>query len=376
MPGSAALVLDTRRQVVPAQPALMVPRGGGQQQVLFTLVEDCKLGKAGEQILMAVTPADVSYQQEELDTYLGGYRPDEGFAADLFCPVVLVDKEKARRRDHSVVNAYEVPETRTGRQGTINEITHLSATLPYETEEHALAAFIPWAAENDAMSLYNVRASHSELISDKLGLAREVRVWGMLTTLTNWNSNNRTTLTTNYKWDNGSSKNPRADLHARIKASAGRIRRIGVNPDVAFYFLSDTEVRAYMKQMMGNNAPEAEVAYASDTQGLIEVNIVGYPPISICPAKRVPAAGGALEYILGNHVVLVGGPRTPPRDGNKICSAMTLRTRGRSGTGWTTNEYVPNGRGLEGGTMFEAGYKEVDCMPSNIVGGFIKDVLS
>lgn len=370
---ASPLVLPTRRGIVAPQPGILGP---GVQQIMFTLAQDCAAGKAGEQILMAVTPADTNTQTEELDTYLGGYAPDEGYVADLLSPVVLIDKEKGQRRDFDKENAYEPVETRTGRQGAINEIKHLSSLTAYETEEHALAAFIPWAAENDAATLYNVRAAHSEMIADKLALAREIRVITLLTTLGSWATTNRTTLTGSYQWDTGGSKAPRLDLHTRIKASAGRIRLIAMNPDVAYYFLSDTEVRNYMKQMMGDGAPSPEVARASDTQGVTMVNVVGYPPIVVCPAKSLDVSAGTLGYILADDVVLVGGPATPPRDGRKIASSYTFRTRGKNGTGWTTNEYAPYGRGLEGGTMFEAGYKETGFVASSIVGGLIKDVLS
>ena len=60
----------------------------------------------------------------------------------------------------------------------------------------------------------------------------------------------------------------------------------------------------------------------------------------------------------------------------KINTALTFRVRGPSGTGVTTNEWQPMGRGLNKGTMLETGYYEDDVIISNIAGGVIKDVLS
>lgn len=343
----------------------------------FHLTEDVEgVGKAGTRVLMAVTPAEVGDQARELDTYLAGYSPFF-FAADIFSPVVLVDKEKGNRRDFALENMFEVVPTEVGRQGAINELTHLSSTTSYQTFEHGLATFIPWGSQNEAVELYDVRAASGETIMTKLALSREVRVMGALTTLTNWNSNNRTSLTTNFKWDNGSTKNPRADLHARILASAQPITDIGMNPDVAYWFLSDTEVRAYMRQMMGDNAPSPDVARAADSQGYMKLDIAGFPTIHVCPAKRVPAAGGALTYILADDVVMVANPPGGvPRDGKRTATSWTFRSKGRSGTGVVTNEYIPQGRGINGGTMFEAGYGETTFFGTNIAGGLIKDVLS
>lgn len=370
---NAALALDTLRQPG-ASPVTAVQQG---QVITFTLAEDVPgIGKAGQRVTMAATPADTSDQTRELETYLGGYRPF-GFAADQMSPVVLIDKEQGKRRDFDMENAFEVVETRTGRQGQINEIQHLSSTVPYKTEEHALAAFVQWAAANDAVSTYDVRAAHSDLLALKLALSREVRVITKLTATASWNAANYTTLTTNYKWDTGTSKTPRKDLHDRISASMQPVSGIYMNPDVGFFFLSDNDTRDYLRQMMGDNAPDPELALAAEAQGVVTFRLVGFPPITVCPAKRIPAGGGTPGYILGDDVLLLcTPPGGVPLDGNRIATSYTFRTRGRSGTGFTVNEYIPNGRGLEGGTMYENGYKETIEMTSSIAGGLIKDVLS
>lgn len=366
-PQSPHVVIDTDARQQGAPPGMRY----------FTLTADAPgIGRAGERVLLSVTPADTGDQLRELDTYLGGYT-NYFFAADLLSPVVLVDKERGKRRDFSLENMFEYVPTEVGRNGAINEIQHLSATTDYQTFEHGLASFIPWGAQNDAVELYDVRAASGEMIMNKLALSREIRVISMLTDLNNWNANNRTTLTANFKWDNGSTKNPRADIHARITASAQPVTDIAMNPDVAFWFLGDTEVRAYLRQMMGDNAPPPDVARAADAQGYMKLELVGFPPIHVCPAKRLPPGGGNLQYILGDDVILLSMPPGGlPRDGKRIATTWTFRVKGRSGTGVVTNEYIPQGRGINGGTMFEAGYGEVTFMASNISGGLIKDVLS
>ncbi len=345
---------------------------GFRQLILAEAVEG--IGRAGDLVTLSVQPSDTSDQLAEIDTYLGGYSVF-AFTADLVAPIAVVKKEKGKRRDFSKENAFEVVPTEVGRQGAINEIQHGSATTDYETMEHALACFIPWASESDAVEAYDVRAAHSRLLADKLLLSREVKVWNFVTTLNNWATTNRTSLTANFKWDNGSTKNPRKDLHDRIEASAQPVTGIFMNPTVGFWFLSDTEVRAYLKQMMGDNAPPADLARAADSQGYMKFELVGYPPIHICPAKKLSA--GNLVYCLGDDVVLSSSPPSGvPIDGMTSASCLTFRHRGKSGTGWVTNEYIPQGRGLNGGRMLETGYGETVFMGSNIAGGLIKDVLS
>lgn len=373
-----AFALPQQQQVGPRFAALSALRQEAPNgQISFTLAEDCPMGRAGQVVTMAVTPADVSVQTQELDTYLGGFAPF-GFAADMISKVIPVDKEAAQRRDFSKENAFEAVNVENGRNGAIKEIDHRSALVPYRVQEFALATFIPWMTENDATALYNIRAAAGEMVSWKLALAREIRIFNSLTTLASWNTNNRTTLTTNFKWDNGSTKNPRADLHARLKASAQPVTDIFMNPDVGYWFLSDNEVRAFMKQMLGDAAPSPDVAASADMSdyGVQSFRCPGLPQIHICPAKVLNITTGVLDYVLADDVVLVTNQPGAPRDGHRIATHMTFRHKGRSGTGVTTNEYIPQGRGINGGTMFEMGYAEDSFFASNIAGGLIKDVLS
>jgi hypothetical protein len=334
------------------------------------------IGRAGETITLAVMPSDTSDQLAVIDNYISGYR-NFGFMADIVSPVVVVDKEAGKRIDRSLASAFTVHETAVGRQGHINEIQDAASRVDYKTQEYALAAFIPWGSENDALPQYQIREATSTMLADLLLLSREVRVFDFLSTLTNWNTNNRTSLTTNFKWDNGSTKDPRLDLHTRMKASAQRVTGIAMNPDVAYHFLSDNNVRAYLKATMGDDAPVPDLARTIDaTNHQPEtINIVGYPPIYICPAMKL--VSGALTYVLADDVILFTRPPTNvPTNMFSVATSLTFRHRGKSGTGWVTNEYIPNGRGLNSGRMLETGFGEVTFFGSNIAGGLIKDVLS
>lgn len=336
--------------------------------------------QAGELVTMAVVPADVTNQTEELNTYLGGYRPF-GFAADMAVPIVLVDKEKGTRRDFSLENAFELVNVKTGRAGAINEVKHLSATTAYSTEENALAAFVPWSAENDSSPLYRVEQASGEMLMDKLAISREVEAWTLLTTAGSWASTNRTTLTASHgtlAWDTGTAKNPLAQLRAGNEASAQPVTDIFMNPRVAGYFLSDTEVRNTLKQFLGDNAPPASLAQGAQARNelvKVELAAIGLPPLTICPAKRL--VNSVMTFILDDSVVMTCAPPVGmPRDGSRISTAYTFRVKGPSGTGITTNRYQPTGRGLNGGIMVESGYVEGMFMCSTIAGYLIGDVLA
>lgn len=355
------------------------------RQVLLTedLYENgALLGRAGQSILLSVMPSDTADQLQVIDNYISGYK-NFGFVADTVSPVVIVDREAGNRIDRSASSAFTLLDTAVGRQGSINEVQDANTRTAYKTIEHALAAFIPWASENDAIQQYNIRTATSVMLADLLLLRREYDLLnvtnGMLTTLTNWNANNRTSLTTNFKWDNGSTKDPRADLHARMKATAQKVTGILMNPDVAYYFLSDTNVRLYLKAVMGNDAPVPDLAYQlqADNKDQQTINIYGYPPIVIAGAQYYPAGSTTLTYVMGDDVVLFSlPPNNVPVNMFTNATSLTFRHRGKSGNGWVTNEYLPNGRGLNGGRMLETGFGETSFIGSNTVGGLIKDVLS
>jgi hypothetical protein len=334
------------------------------------------VGRTGESITLAVMPSDTADQLAVIDNYISGYR-NFGFMADVVSPVVMVDKEAGKRIDRSLNSAFTVVDTAVGRQGHLKEVQDAATRVDYKTQEYGLAAFIPWATENDAIDQYNIRTATSTMLADFLLLHREVRVFDYLSTLTNWNANNRTSLTTNFKWDNGSTKDPRLDLQTRMKTSAQAVTGIAMNPDVAYWFLSDNNVRAYLKARMGDDAPAPEVAQAimGGNHEAQTINIVGYPPIYVCPAMKL--VSGVLQYVLADDVVLfTRPPSNVPTNMFSVATSLTFRTKGKSGTGWVTNEYLPNGRGLNGGRMLETGFGETVFFGSNIAGGLIKDVLS
>jgi hypothetical protein len=344
----------------------------------FTLHQSMGGVQAGERVMLAVAPVDVS-QSVELENYMGGYT-QSGYIQDIISPIVPCDAEEFKRRDFSHTNVFSPVDDHIGRSGAINEIEHASGLITNKTEEHALAAFIGYAAENDAASHYNVRAAHAKMIRDKLFLNREIRVLDKLTTLGTWAAANRTTITSTLQWDGGASKDPLADLRAYIAASWGPITGIAMNLDVCGYLLADTKVKAYADFQMGtaNTKPGAML----DANGVSEVQIVklpGLPPIYVTQAKKY--VSGTMTTILADDVILFNAP-TVMSGGDTLATALSFRYRGRSGTGFTVNEYQPVGRGLNGGTMLECGFADGDVIPgigdssACRIGGLIKSVLT
>jgi len=186
-----------------------------------------------------------------------------------------------------------------------------------------------------------------------------------------WDAANQETLLAGMGWDDptSSTSDPVGDLQARMIASAQKVTDIWFNEQVAFAFLRHPSVRDHMRQMLGDSAPSPQVAAA---QG--DFAIPGFPPFHVVGAKVLNETTDALDYVLGDTVVLTSNPPgEPSRD--RISTAKRFRRRGDSGTGWTSREYFVNSRGLRGGTMLVAGHAEVELMTSDIVGGIVLNVL-
>jgi hypothetical protein len=293
----------------------------------------------------------------------------------MVSPVVIVPREKGKRLDRAKESAFTRINTAVGRQGQIHEIQDANTRTDFATLEYGLVAFSPWASENDAIDNYDIRRATSQMLADMLLLDREVRVWNFLTTSTNWASNNTVALGSTARWDTGTSRNIRLDIQNRMDASLQPITDMWMNPDVAFYFLSDTDVRAYLRQFMGDNAPPADIALAASAQGYLTFELFGLPRVHVCPAKYL--ASGTPTYVLGKNVVLTSmPPSTVPRDMFTVATTLSFRNKGKSGTGWVTNEYIPTGRGINGGRMLETGFGEVTFMGSNLAGGLITTVIN
>jgi hypothetical protein len=343
-----------------------VPRNVVEKR--FTLAHDMGRAHAGEVVTMAVTPSDVA-QVTELETYLGGYSQD-GYVADMVSRLVPVDKEESKRRNHAVTNAFEPVADDVGRDGAINQIEHASELVTFKTSEHALAAWIPWATERE--STYPIRQAHSTMISDKLKLNREIAILGALASTANWVSGHYTTITTNYRWSTGSTKDPVKDLMTYINASWQRVTDIVMEIEVAHYLLKNTDVVARVTRAYGDTAAR-EVLEALGTKEVQRVVIPGLPPITIIQSKKY--VGSTMSSILADDVVGLNIPSTL-MGGETMATHLTFRYNGRSGTGYTVNEYVPWGRGLNGGTMLEAGYSEHRAMVSGRAGFLLKSVLT
>jgi len=351
---------------------------GQRGEVTFTLGADCQFGKAGQKVTMAVTPAETGDQLKTISTYLGGYK-NRSFVQDVISPPVLVDAEKGKRIDFAASNVFQAVDPTVGRTGAIKEISHVNTRTDYETTEWALGAFISFQANAEAVEQYNVRQVTAKMLLEKVKLWRELALVQELGTVGNWNANNATTLLNTYQWNGGTNADPLKDIQALISASAQMVDLLVMSPDAAFAFFSHAKVIAMMRQVKGDEAQPEDVARSiAIAQETMRIKVAGLPDILIAPAKVQDATTGKFQPIWGGNGLggnVIGLTVASGMSEDESSTHMTFRTRGMSGSGIVTYEYVPLDRGLNKGVMLQCGFGEARFFPSNVSGGLIKNVL-
>jgi hypothetical protein len=350
-------------------------------EVRIRLVEDVKgLGKAGQSVLMTLSPSDVTVS-EEMDTFMVGYAPP-GFRADEAAPIQLVGKDTGSYRIFGLNNAFRPVNVLSSFQADIPEVDPEATLGTYQVQERALGGFIPTVTQlnfdEGNNGGFDPHIALLRRVNWALSLDRELRVFGatgVYRTVANWAANNRATIAAGAEWNDTVNGDPMLDLFDRIEASAQAVTGIFINPPVAHALLRSQSVKDHMKMLIGDSANSAQVAAATATMANMDFQIPGLPPFHIVSSKVLNETSGALEFILDDTVILVSNPPGAGSSGEDIMTAKTFRRRGPSGTGFTTREFQLERRGLHGGVFVASGHAEDVRMIASNVGGLILDVL-
>lgn len=350
-------------------------RGG---ELTLTLANDANgIGKKGQRVTLALTPDDVHVAQE-LDTYLAGYQ-NYTYRSDEASKPFMVDKDTDKIRTMSANNVFRRANVKSSLQASIPEIQPSSSLGDYTVVDRMMGGYVPDVTADNAMPHYKVEMVTAALVKNVVMLDREYDVWTMLTDTANWDSNNHTTLGATAAWSTstgpGSASHPLRNIQARIVASNAPITDIFFNQQVAFGFIDHPEVREHMRATLGDSGYKGitgalQVADASTQQ--IDFAIPGYPPFHVVCAKYLNESTSVLNYILGNHTVLLTSPPGVTSDGMQIATTTTFRRKGRSGTGWQTRKFRIENRG-NGGNMVVVNMADIAKMTGNDCGGLIKD---
>jgi hypothetical protein len=317
---------------------------------------------------LALTPSDVR-EAEEMATYAAGFKPFL-YRADEVSKVVLVDNATDKYRTFDSDDAFETVDVKTSLQGQIAEVDPKSALSTYKTVDRAVGSFIPNKTLQQSGS-YDPKYQAIRRCRRAIDLDREIDVWTLLSTTTNWNANVRTALAGTYNWDGGANSNPIKDVEDAIVKSWQPVTDIWFNQELAFCFLRHSEVRNHMRQMSGDQAVKEAVGSVADAGTRnCDFEIPGFPKFHVTAAKR--KVSSVPTYILDDdYCVLTTVVPGIPTDGDEIASTYTFRERKESGTGYNVREFEVPGRGADGGIFVVVSMSDVAEFTGNVCGGII-----
>jgi hypothetical protein len=348
------------------------------ERMSIILADNGPLGQKGQRVNLELTPSDV-HDPTEIPTYLAGYSNWE-FRADEASKVVLVDNDEDKYRTFSEDDAFEPVHVKGALTGAIPEVDPRSSLASYKVVDRYVGSFVPAVTEQQTGNNYQPRMAAARRCRRALELDRELDVLGpsgLLTTVTNWNTDQRNALGAGENWNGGASADPIAAIQESIEASAQPVSEIWMNQLVAHTFIRNDLVRDHMRQLLGDSAASgvAQTLAAAATSGrTVDFMIPGLPPIKVSASKYKNASGN-LVYIMPNYVVLTTTPPGVPMDGEEIASSYTFRRRGPSGVGMEAREFTVEGRGPHGGTMVVVAMADIAKMTGSNCGGIITGVI-
>jgi len=339
------------------------------EELTLKLANDTPWGKEGETVKLSLTPADV-HDPTEMPNYLAGYRPFP-FRADDASPEVLVDRDEEYYRTFNSDDAFRRVTVKGSIEGSHPEVDPKSALVKYNVVDRFVGCFVNEITRQNATA-YEPRQAGLRRAKNAIMLDRELDVWGLLTTLASFDTANRVTLTAGQEWNGGASSNPIENLKDRIIASAQPVTDIWMNFQVAMDFLMHPLVKDYLKAFHGDGASSAIGARMEQGDAVKSFKLFALPPIHVVESKVKNETSLALDYVLGNDVVLTSQPPGVPIDGETICTTKTFRRRGNAQNGWDTREYRVENRGPKGGVMIVCSMADIAVITSNRCGGLIK----
>jgi hypothetical protein len=335
------------------------------------------LGRQGQRVTLALTPADV-HAPEELSTYMAGYHMPGGFRADDVSKVIPVTHDEDKYRTFSTADSFKRVQVKGSLQGAIPEIDPVTSIEAYKVVEKFVGSFIPQQTEDAATGSFKPRMAAARRCLRALALDREHDVWDMLTLSGNWDPSVVLALGAGQNWNGGASADPIANVHEMLEDSLQTITDLWMNYRVANTFLRHAAVRDQMRVLMGDGAASQSIVdmmNSTTRNAMYDLLIPGLPPIHVVAGKSFNAVGAA-GYILGsNYIVGTVSPPGIPTDGEDIATTYTFRRRGPNGVGYNTREYRVEGRGALGGTMLVASVADVPKMTSGLVGGLVTGVI-
>jgi hypothetical protein len=305
----------------------------------------------GRKVLLDLAPADVVTPATQAEMGI----PDGDYVADLACPVRYVTHDRGYFYIENATDSIQLVLPEVSAAGSVPELNPNYTNTLFTTIGYGLMAKLPRLVVGNAD--FDIRRRTVIRLVQALKLAREYRVWNLLTTSTSWAAANRVAATA--KWNGGASSDPLADLFTALSKSVLPANLLIMPENAAPFFFAN---------------PTVSVSTVNRVQNFVQAG--GVLPRIVTAQHKISAAG-VPAYLWGPanpvNVALVRNPGDPDR----IPSATTFRWLGKDGSkGEEKAGMLVRQFRQDDSEFIVVVHNDVDVMVANTVGAVITGALA
>jgi len=302
---------------------------------------------------------------------------NQRFIADDVLPRVPVLSETFKWSQFAKGDAFTVPDTRVGRKGDVTEIDWSATEQTSTTLDYGLEDPIPYSDIMAAQSAQKVQgvypidpmARSTELLTELVGLDREIRAASLVFNASSYGTNNKATLSGSSQWSDFTNSDPVNAILTAADSMIVRPNRMVIGRAVY------TKLRMHPKVIaavfnQGGNAASGGVASLRAIADLLELDeiIVGEGFYNSAKKGQTPT----LARVWGKHAALYYQAPVISSTQGTVTFGFTAEW-GQRIAGTIDND--PN-IGLRGGTRVRVGESVKEIVAANDVGYFFQNAIA
>ena len=285
---------------------------------------------------------------------------NEAMVADAVLPRVRVGKQSFKYFKVNMVDGFTVPDTRVGRKSKPNMVETGGIEVTDSTADYALDDAIPLSDMANADERFNPRVSAVIYISDLLALDREIRVANLITTLANYPTAQRATLSGTSQWSDFANSNPVDAILAAMDLMVMRPNTIVMG-------------RSVLTKLMQHPKVVQSVNVTAQSNGVVQRQ-------AIAQLLEIP------NIIVGEgwvNTARKGQTAAYSRTWGKHCALLNVDSTGKRTFGFTAQfgERVAGAEfdrdiGMRGGELVRVGESVKEVIVENTLGYFFQNAVA
>lgn len=302
-----------------------------------------------------------------------GFRNDaQTLIADRVLPRVGVGAEKFKWTEYPLEESFNLPETKVGRRGRVNQLEFSGTEKTDEVEDYGLETPIPYsdidaarAAREQGRSTYDPEGHSTMMLMDTVLNVREARVAAQVQNLNTYAANKRVTLSGNAQFSDYANSDPITVIKTGLESTLiYRPNTISMGQQVWSKLSSHPAIVNAIRGNLTNKGIVTREEFAA----LFEVKDVLVGEGWVNTAK--PGQPVSLARAWGKHISLTyNNPLARPEQG--ITFGMTAEYGGR-----ISGRIEDTDIGFQGGVRIRTGERIKELVVAKDVGYFIQNAVA